>query len=104
MNVSLLKTEDHLTLQLIHPEKIFYMGTKDLSEYAFLRATVDNGTFEDGMRGVSVKISFKRNIFSQIMTIYVPTTLIMIVSYLTTFFNNRQWFGHIITINLTVRA
>ena len=35
------------------------------------------------------------------MTIYIPTTLIVIVSYLTTFFSNRQWFGHIITINLT---
>jgi len=35
------------------------------------------------------------------MTIYVPTLLIMVVSYLTTFFNNSKWFGHIITINLT---
>ena len=47
------------------------------------------------------KLILKRNIFSPIMTIYIPTTLIVIVSYLTTFFSNRQWFGHIITINLT---
>ena len=39
----------------------------------------------------------------QVMTIYIPTLLIIMVSYLTTFFNNSKWFGHIITINLTVR-
>ena len=102
MNISLLKPEDQFTLQLVKPDDIPFNGSHDLTEYNFMEATVDNGTFEDGMRGVSVKIFFKRNIFSQIMTIYVPTTLIMVVSYLTTFFNNRQWFGHIITINLTV--
>ena len=45
---------------------------------------------------------FKRTIFSHFMTVYVPTVLIILVSYLTTFFNNQKWFGHIITINLTV--
>ena len=54
------------------------------------------------MKGVSVKVVFKRNIFSHFMTVYVPTVLIILVSYLTTFFNNQKWFGHIITINLTV--
>jgi hypothetical protein len=54
-------------------------------------------------RGVVVQFELGRMILSQMMTVYVPTLLIMTVSYLTTFFNNRQWFGHIITINLTVR-
>ncbi len=49
-----------------------------------------------------VQFELGRMILSQMMTVYVPTLLIMTVSYLTTFFNNRQWFGHIITINLTV--
>jgi hypothetical protein len=52
---------------------------------------------------VVVQFELGRMILSQMMTVYVPTLLIMTVSYLTTFFNNRQWFGHIITINLTVR-
>jgi hypothetical protein len=51
---------------------------------------------------VVVQFELGRMILSQMMTVYVPTLLIMTVSYLTTFFNNRQWFGHIITINLTV--
>ena len=44
-----------------------------------------------------------RTFTNEIMTIYVPTFLIMAVSYLTTFFDNKLWFGHIITINLTAR-
>jgi hypothetical protein len=57
---------------------------------------------DDVCRGVVVQFELGRMILSQMMTVYVPTLLIMTVSYLTTFFNNRQWFGHIITINLTV--
>ena len=102
MNISLLRMEDQYTLHLEHSPDIKYVGPKELSEYIFHSAEVSNGSFEDKMKGVSIKIFLKRNILSQIMTIYVPTTLIMIVAYLTTFFNNRQWFGHIITINLTV--
>ena len=77
-------------------------GAKEVEEYSFTNTEVSNQTFEDGMVGICVKLSFKRNIFGAIMTIYIPSTLIVFVSYLTTIFNNKQWFGHIITINLTV--
>jgi len=101
MNISLLRQEDQFTLKLLKPELVNYTGPKDLLEYGFKSISVSDAVFADGMEGVSVKIIFKRNIFSHFMTVYVPTVLIILVSYLTTFFNNQKWFGHIITINLT---
>ena len=100
MNIS---AEDQNFLQLTHPGVIEWVGATEIDEYNFTATRVTNETFEDGEVGICVKFSFKRNIFGAIMTIYIPSTLIVFVSYLTTIFNNKQWFGHIITINLTVR-
>ena len=102
MNISLLRPEDHFTLALVKPEHINYTGPEDILEYYLQSHSVSYGFFAEDMEGVSVKVVFKRNIFSHFMTVYVPTVLIILVSYLTTFFNNQKWFGHIITINLTV--
>ena len=99
MNISV---EDQNFLQLAHPDLIEWVGETEVDEYRFTTTKVSNETFEDKMLGICVKFTFKRNIFGAIMTIYIPSTLIVFVSYLTTIFNNKQWFGHIITINLTV--
>ena len=98
MNISV---EDQNFLQLTHPGLIQWIGAKEVEEYRFTDTKVSNETFEDGEMGICVRFRFKRNIFGAIMTIYIPSTLIVFVSYLTTIFNNKQWFGHIITINLT---
>ena len=99
MNFSI---EDQNFLQLNHLPLVEWVGAKEVEEYSFTNTEVSNQAFEDGMVGICVRLSFKRNIFGAFMTIYIPTTLIVFVSYLTTIFNNKQWFGHIITINLTV--
>ena len=88
-------------MELIAPKKISYLAD-DFAEYTFLKTSVLNGTIYDRMKGVSITLIFQRKIFSMFITIFIPTILIVFVSYLTTFFNNKQWFGHIITINLTV--
>ena len=100
MNISI---EDHNFLQLVHRGPVTWLGESKAEEYIFSGATVTNQTFYDGMVGICVMIKFKRDIVGAIMTIYIPSTLIVFVSYLTTIFNNKQWFGHIITINLTVK-
>ena len=94
---------DHNFLQLVHRDPVTWLGERKAEEYMFSGTTVTNQTFYDGMVGICVMIKFKRKIIGAIMTIYIPSTLIVFVSYLTTIFNNKQWFGHIITINLTVR-
>ena len=99
MNISI---EDQNFLQLVHPGPVSWLGDRKAEEYVFTESLVTTETFIDGKEGISVKIRFKREIIGAIMTIYIPSTLIVFVSYLTTIFNNKQWFGHIITINLTV--
>ena len=99
MNISI---EDQNFLQLVHTGPVTWLGERKAEEYIFLGTTVTNETFFDGLVGICVEIKFEREIIGAIMTIYIPSTLIVFVSYLTTIFNNKQWFGHIITINLTV--
>ena len=94
-------SDKHIT-QLVAPGLVGYLADEAWAEYDFIETSVTNATFSDGMEGVSIKLVFQRKIFSLFMTVYIPTNLIVFVSYLTTFFNNKQWFGHIITINLTV--
>ena len=101
-NISMCLHEDQHISELIPPENIQFLGSEDFAEYNYVETAVTKETFRDGMVGISVKLVFQRKIFSLFMTIYIPTNLIVFVSYLTTFFNNKQWFGHIITINLTV--
>ena len=55
MNVSLLRKDDEVWLELVHPGEVSYLGNTEIGEYSFIKAAVSNGTFEDGMRGVSVK-------------------------------------------------
>ena len=99
MNISI---EDQNFLQLVHEGPVTWLGDREAEEYVFTDTLVTTETFIDGKEGISVEIRFKREITGAIMTIYIPSTLIVFVSYLTTIFNNKQWFGHIITINLTV--
>ena len=99
MNISI---EDQNFLQLVHPGPVTWLGDREAEEYIFTETIVTSETFIDGKEGICVEIKFKREIIGAFMTIYIPTTLIVFVSYLTTIFNNKQWFGHIITINLTV--
>ena len=101
INITMCQLEDESVMELIAPKKISYLAD-DFAEYTFLKTSVLNGTIYDRMKGVSITLIFQRKIFSMFITIFIPTILIVFVSYLTTFFNNKQWFGHIITINLTV--
>ena len=98
MNISI---EDQNFLQLVHQGPVSWLGDREAEEYIFTETLVTTETFIDGKEGISVEIRFKREIIGAFMTIYIPSTLIVFVSYLTTIFNNKQWFGHIITINLT---
>ena len=98
MNISI---EDQNFLQLVHPGPVTWLGDREAEEYIFTGTIVTSETFIDGKEGICVEIKFKREIIGAFMTIYIPSTLIVFVSYLTTIFNNKQWFGHIITINLT---
>ena len=101
INITMCQSEDESVMELIAPQMIKYQAD-DVAEYTFLGTSVTNDTIHDRMSGVSITLVFQRKIFSMFITIFIPTILIVFVSYLTTFFNNKQWFGHIITINLTV--
>ncbi|XP_023337751.1 uncharacterized protein LOC111708564 [Eurytemora carolleeae] len=101
MNLTLVKSEDSNFLELVILDDMKNLVPVEVSQYLIREINVKYDTFENGTRGVVVQFVMGRMIISQVMTIYIPTLLIIMVSYLTTFFNNSKWFGHIITINLT---
>ena len=51
-------------------------------------------------RGVSMEIKFKRKITSEMMTTYLPSTLLMMITYATTFFK-PFFFEAALSVNLT---
>jgi len=102
MNFSLLKEDDAYLLEMMKPESIPNNIPGEVSQYYMKTVTVAYANMTNSTtKGIVVSFTMGRMIISQLMTVYIPTALIMIVSYLTTFFNNSKWFGHIITINLT---
>ena len=48
-----------------------------------------------------MKIVFKRVIMNEVLTTYLPTALLMIISYSTTFFG-KEFFEASLTVNLSV--
>ena len=51
-------------------------------------------------KGVSMDIKFKRKIMSEIMTTYLPSLLLMMITFATTFFK-PVYFEAALTVNLT---
>ena len=52
------------------------------------------------MYGVSMEIKFKRKIMSEIMTTYLPSVLLMLITFATTFFK-PLFFEAALSVNLT---
>ena len=51
-------------------------------------------------RGISMEIKFKRKIMSEMMTTYLPSVLLMMITYATTFFK-PFFFEAALSVNLT---
>ena len=82
-----------------------YLGPIDLTQY-FVKfidsnyAIVEDGTDEDEVPAIEFKIIFGRRILGTILTTYLPTFIICIVSFSTNHFK-AFFFEAIVTVNLT---
>ena len=56
---------------------------------------------DDKSKGIQMKVVFRRVIMSEVLTTFLPTALLIIISYSTTFFSD-EFFEANLTVNLSV--
>ena len=84
----------------IHPKLLTMEQPLDMNLFTITDyALIFTNTSIDEKR-VSMKIVFKRKIMSEMMTTYFPSTLLMLITFATTFFK-PYFFEAALTVNLT---
>ena len=82
-----------------------YLGPIDLTQY-FVKSinsnytVVEDGTVEDEVPAIEFRVTFGRRILGTILTTYLPTIIICIVSFSTNYFK-AFFFEAMVTVNLT---
>ena len=94
-----LKRSDENFVEII-PELVEMRGDTELLQYLVLSWKIDKHQFGANVNGVRVTIIFGRKILNQVLTIYFPTFLIIVIVYSTNFFKDF-FFESVVTVNLT---
>ena len=84
----------------VEAEVLNYLGPTDLVQY-FIRNTSMVNTLVRGQEGVRVYVVMGRRILSSVLTVYLPTCLLILMAHVTVYFK-PFFFEAIITVNLTV--
>ena len=84
----------------IIPEMIDMRGDVELLQYQVLSWNIAKHQFDTNIAGARVTITFGRKILNQILTVYLPTILIIVIVYSTNFFKDF-FFEAVVTVNLT---
>ena len=63
--------------------------------------TISNLTLNEKDNMVSMAIMLKRKVVTELMTTYLPTILLLLITYTTVFFE-KELFGDVIAVNLTI--
>ena len=90
---------DSSTMELI-PKKLTMSENEDLNTFNMEGWDLSYNDRTDHKKGIRMKISLKRRIMSEMMTTYVPSILLLIITFATTFFE-PVYFEAALTVNLT---
>jgi len=85
---------------VITPDQIVMEGETVLTQYIIPFWSLSYVNQTDPNQGIEMTIILKRRIINAIMTIYLPTILILIIVYVTNFFKTF-FFEAVVTVNLT---
>ena len=93
---------DKETVELI-PNKIIIPKTIELPQYQVeeSKVSLEYMTEYDKSQGIRMKVVFKRVIMNEVLTTYLPTALLIIISYATNFFSENHFEANL-TVNLSV--
>jgi hypothetical protein len=79
------------------PEELEYLGPKDLTQYFIRQTNMSLG----GKGEVLVEVVLGRRLLGTVLTVYIPTVLLVIISYMSNFFK-PFFFEAVVSVNLTV--
>ena len=92
-----VKTGDQDTVTLM-PADMTLKQSKDMTQFSITECVLVNST--DRNNGIQMKIALKRKIMSEMMTTFLPSFLLMMITFATTFFK-PVYFEAALTVNLT---
>jgi hypothetical protein len=78
-------------------EELNYLGPQDLTQY-FIRQTSMNKT---SAGTVKVEVVLGRRLLGTILTVYIPTILLIMIAHTTNYFKSF-FFEAVVSVNLTV--
>ncbi len=84
----------------LNASKVAYMGPIELTIYFVKNITFSNVMIQTDTEAVQVELKFGRRILNTLLTTYLPTLLICLVSFSTNYFK-AFFFEAIVTVNLT---
>ena len=88
---------DQRTVHL-HPEYLTLRQPEDMTLFTITSSVLQKAT--QPKRGIQMKITMKRKIMSEMMTTYLPSILLLMITFATTFFK-PVYFEAALTVNLT---
>ena len=90
---------DRETIKL-SPKELKMFHNRDLTLFYIEQWNLDYKDKSDHGKGIWMRITLKRKIMSEMMTTYLPSILLMMITFATTFFK-PIYFEAALTVNLT---
>ena len=80
-------------------QQLKYSGKRFLTQYEVMKTVMETKTMEDSQQLV-VEITLGRQLLGTILNIFIPTTVLNLISYTTNFYKD-EFFETVVAINLT---
>merc|ERR1719186_2338443 len=96
----ILEQFDQETVELV-PDSIVMQSPKELTQYFIQSWSLTYKDMTQIQSGLKMEIVFKRRLTNELLTTYLPTFLLLGITYSTTFFK-PFFFEAALTVNLTV--
>ena len=90
----------HKETMTLNPKNLKMLASQDLALFHIEQWDLDFTDKAHPDRGIQMNISLKRKIMSEMMTTYLPSALLMMITFATTFFK-PIYFEAALTVNLT---
>ena len=91
---------DDLNIVRLHPRKLTLKETSDLNLFEVKSWSLEYTDIECKEEGVSMEMNLKRKVMNELLTTFLPSILLMIITFATTFFK-PFFFEAALTVNLT---
>ena len=85
----------------LEPDAIEMVSPTELTQYYIKTWSLDYNNPSNPGAGIKMEIVFKRRLTNELLTTYLPSFLLLLISYATTFFK-PFYFEAAVTVNLSV--